>query len=410
MGYRLKMSYPQFKAKWLGRVTNVDGFAGYQCVDLPKQYLVDTLGARIGGWGNAVDYAYSPARGFMQYVRKVKSPQQGDIVVFTWGRLGHIAIVDRVSGGSLTILEQNGGTGSASGYPSDRIRTRTVNKSLAHTYYRPKVKQGILSRLKRPRKPKKPKKKKTVFFKKGNTTYATIQRGWGLSMVAKQAGFKDWAKRSRWDAIAKLNGKSSYKKLPLDPGQKIIVDVDKPKPKPAPKPVKVEVQEDPPTPKAEPVKQPAVTPPVAEKPTSHNVNEGLTPFKDTFAYDPYDYVANTEAVITDIAGLQPDIMLREKVLVRGAGTFKHKGVLYVRTETSLDNGWWYGIPAEYLDEREVGDDDNEDDDDELFTLDMSMDQLDLDSPLTFREKLVNFVALIQGKLIKGFSAIRRKNK
>lgn len=51
--------------------------------------------------------------------------RQGDIVVNTSGTYGHIAIVDRVAGGKVWVLEQNGsGKNSGSGEWANAIRVK----------------------------------------------------------------------------------------------------------------------------------------------------------------------------------------------------------------------------------------------------------------------------------------------
>lgn len=61
-----------------------------------------------------------------------------------------------------------------------------------------------------------------------NTTMqntVTVQSGWGISHVAKAAGYTDYASESRWNYIASLNGYASYKLMHLSPGQVIKVRV-----------------------------------------------------------------------------------------------------------------------------------------------------------------------------------------
>jgi hypothetical protein len=55
--------------------------------------------------------------------------------------------------------------------------------------------------------------------------YVTVQRGWGLSNVARAAGFKDYGSEARWAAIAKLNGSGNWRAYnnSLKPNQKVRV-------------------------------------------------------------------------------------------------------------------------------------------------------------------------------------------
>lgn len=55
--------------------------------------------------------------------------------------------------------------------------------------------------------------------------YVTVQSGWGLSNVARAAGFKDYASEARWAAIARLNGSGNWRVFnnSLKPKQKVRV-------------------------------------------------------------------------------------------------------------------------------------------------------------------------------------------
>lgn len=52
-----------------------------------------------------------------------------------------------------------------------------------------------------------------------------VRRNEGLSHVARRAGFKDWARKSRWQTISKLNGRKNWSNFnkSLKPGQKVRV-------------------------------------------------------------------------------------------------------------------------------------------------------------------------------------------
>lgn len=139
------MSYPTFKSKYLGKRVNPDGVAGYQCVDVIKQYLIEEKGAKPGSWGDALDYASKPAKDFLALVDKVGLPaRQGDIVVFytnghngdlNYGS-GHIGIADGPSGSTVPTLEQNGSTGSGAGTGADAIRVRNIDAKRVAAVYR----------------------------------------------------------------------------------------------------------------------------------------------------------------------------------------------------------------------------------------------------------------------------------
>ena len=55
--------------------------------------------------------------------------------------------------------------------------------------------------------------------------YVQVRSGWGLSSVAKAAGFRDYGSSARWAAIAKLNGSNNWQTFNrnLKPGQKVRV-------------------------------------------------------------------------------------------------------------------------------------------------------------------------------------------
>ena len=61
--------------------------------------------------------------------------------------------------------------------------------------------------------------------KKTSPRTITVQKGDGLSNIAKRAGYKDFGSASRWLAIAKLNGSSNWQTFNknLKPGQKVKV-------------------------------------------------------------------------------------------------------------------------------------------------------------------------------------------
>lgn len=56
-----------------------------------------------------------------------------------------------------------------------------------------------------------------------NAEYITVESGWGISHVAKQAGYMDYATAGRWDFIAKLNGHNDHSTFKLTPGMKVKV-------------------------------------------------------------------------------------------------------------------------------------------------------------------------------------------
>ena len=116
----------KFKETWLGKRIDYDGVYNFQCVDLAKLYL-----ERLGFWkiwklGNAkqVPQASLFTTGREKIVG-TNDLMQGDIIIKTQGKYGHIAIVDRIVWGFVYVLEQNGsGKNSGSGEGENAIRLK----------------------------------------------------------------------------------------------------------------------------------------------------------------------------------------------------------------------------------------------------------------------------------------------
>lgn len=93
--------YTDFRNKLLGKRVDYDNFAGYQCVDLIKIYLDSCLGmGTIGRIGNASDIRENRYSYFNEKWEKIPGTDnlmQGDIIISTKGKYGHIAIVDHVA-------------------------------------------------------------------------------------------------------------------------------------------------------------------------------------------------------------------------------------------------------------------------------------------------------------------------
>lgn len=202
------MTFAQFKTKWLGGRVDYDHVFAYQCVDLIKQYWYEVHKIPSGAWGNAIDYWTHPNSTMLRYFNRVggSDARTGDVVVL-WGLsgnpYGHIGVATgNKTATTVEILEQNGATGSGSGTGGNAIRTRYVSRSRV---------AGMLRRIVAAPAP---------------VTYVTVQSGWGLSNVAKAAGFSDWWSPTRWAAITKLNT-GSLNWIPynsaLKPGQRVRV-------------------------------------------------------------------------------------------------------------------------------------------------------------------------------------------
>jgi hypothetical protein len=110
--------------------------------------------------------------------------------------------------------------------------------------------------------------------------------------------------------------------------------------------------------------------PAADQPTLQSENEGkvevkvLPPdphkFKQTYQgfLGPVDYRALGSMVIRDAEGIEPDVELSDNQIVRVGGQFEKDGIKYFRTQHSVTNNVWYGIPVDLLEK--VGTDSEKD--------------------------------------------------
>jgi len=117
-----------------GRATDPDGVAGYQCVDVPKDFFEKVTGKSWReGWpgaGNARDMLDTASTDWFQVIRNDPSmpnqlPQRFDIVVYggtepgglnEWGHIGVTWLADQ---SGVTLIDQDGFQQRAMGY--DRL-------------------------------------------------------------------------------------------------------------------------------------------------------------------------------------------------------------------------------------------------------------------------------------------------
>ncbi|MDO4714476.1 MAG: CHAP domain-containing protein [bacterium] len=101
--------YTNFRNHRLGKRIDYDGAYRFQCVDLAKLYADQVLGmGKIGKLGNAKEVPNNPIfRKGWEILKGMTDLMQGDIVVRTKGKYGHIAIVDHIANGKVYVLEQN---------------------------------------------------------------------------------------------------------------------------------------------------------------------------------------------------------------------------------------------------------------------------------------------------------------
>lgn len=125
--------YYNFKNKWLGKRVDYDKFAGYQCVDLAKQYMDEVLTIKPGQTGNANQMRANTYKCFDANRTQIKGTtdlMQGDIVFSIVWTYWHVAIVDRMIGANISVLEQNGsGQNSGNWLWANAIRLHSYNPS-----------------------------------------------------------------------------------------------------------------------------------------------------------------------------------------------------------------------------------------------------------------------------------------
>lgn len=113
------MDLSEFVEKWIGKKCDFDGYAGAQCVDLPRMYWKEVGGVPVkmepcsttGGAKDLFnDYDKMPLE--KKYLKKVKVPAQGDVAVWNSiagnSKYGHVAIVLSVFKTWLLVFEQDG--------------------------------------------------------------------------------------------------------------------------------------------------------------------------------------------------------------------------------------------------------------------------------------------------------------
>lgn len=115
-----------FREKRLWQRVDYDWVYWFQCVDFAKFYIDTCL--RLGKvWrlGNAKDTPNAPFFADWEKIWGTNDLMQWDIIVRTRWKYWHIAIVDRIVGDKIYVLEQNGsGKNSGSGEGENAIRLK----------------------------------------------------------------------------------------------------------------------------------------------------------------------------------------------------------------------------------------------------------------------------------------------
>jgi uncharacterized coiled-coil protein SlyX len=104
------MTYTEFKDKWLGKGIDFDGKYGFQCVDVYRMYVKEVLGVPqsppvVGAkdiWDNYLKEYFTRIENTVEAV-----PKQGDVIIWSVGTYGHIAICDSANKDSFISFEQN---------------------------------------------------------------------------------------------------------------------------------------------------------------------------------------------------------------------------------------------------------------------------------------------------------------
>lgn len=112
------MTYDEFVQTYKGRAIDYDNYAGVQCVDLIKLYLDKVFGVKAGAWGDAKYYwiDFEKHSGLTNNFVRVSNtgsylPAKGDIVVWSRGQYGHVAVATGEStSSSFYSWDMNWGT------------------------------------------------------------------------------------------------------------------------------------------------------------------------------------------------------------------------------------------------------------------------------------------------------------
>ena len=118
--------YTTFRDKRLWQRVDYDWVYGYQCVDFAKFYIDTCLWlGKVGRLGNAKDTPNAPFFADWEKIQGTNDLMQWDIIVRPRRKYGHIAIVDRIVGDKIYVLEQNWSwKNSGSGEGENAIRLK----------------------------------------------------------------------------------------------------------------------------------------------------------------------------------------------------------------------------------------------------------------------------------------------
>mgnify|MGYP001945161293 CR=1 FL=1 len=104
------MKLKDFIDKWEWKVIDYDGYYGYQCTDLVRQYCLEMFWETYKPHGNAWTlFNQDWGKDYIKYEYNSEFiPNEWDIVIFDWPtKYGHIAVVTEADLMSLFIIDQN---------------------------------------------------------------------------------------------------------------------------------------------------------------------------------------------------------------------------------------------------------------------------------------------------------------
>ncbi len=109
------MDFAQFQAKWTGKVCDFDGVYGTQCVDLYRYYCQEVLGTpQSPTVAGAKDIWTTYDKTLFDAIPNTPEgvPQAGDIIIWTGGTWGHVAICVDANKDDFHSFDANYPTGS----------------------------------------------------------------------------------------------------------------------------------------------------------------------------------------------------------------------------------------------------------------------------------------------------------
>lgn len=376
--------------------------------DHSKGLIVDSWDGQVKHWNT-----YGGPKSWAEYKDNTPKPVQAPTPVPTPVSNANVSDITVQKGWGLSHIARNAGFAdwdnearwAAIASLNGSNDWRAFNKSL-------KVGQKIVVKINSTPAPQ----QATEQPKASEVVNITIQAGWGLSHALKAAGYtkEQWENPAEWQRVAELNGSPAG--LKLKPNQVIKVytqalPINQPAPAPqapvVPVPEKVEAVAP-----VTPAQAPAVT---EEKIEVKVIPTDPKAYQATFTPEDRVYIAQQSIIVKDMEGLHMDRQLVKGQKVNSGGRFTRSEVTYIRTKRSIADNVWYGVPESALSKGQdpnayVGPLTDNEDDDSLFDLDMATEARELLNKLSGREKVVAFLAKVQGVFIRLAQTLKLKKK